>query len=67
MEETKVFGSVKELDKIEVKMIFLPRGSHTKQMCRLSQLDVGLSSGLCGKEGALPPVTGLTVQIIICC
>ena len=27
-------------------------------ICRLRPLDAGLSSGLCGKEGALPPVTG---------
>ena len=36
-------------------------------ICRLRPLDAVLSSGLCGKEGALPPVTGLTVQRIICC
>ena len=36
-------------------------------ICRLRPLDAVLSSGLCGKGGALPPVTGLTVQIIICC
>ena len=27
-------------------------------ICRLRPLDAVLSSGLCGKEGALPPVTG---------
>ena len=36
-------------------------------ICRLRPLDAVLSSGLCGKEGALPPVTGLTGQRIICC
>ena len=36
-------------------------------ICRLRPLDALLSSGLCGKGGALPPVTGLTVQRIICC
>ena len=36
-------------------------------ICRLRPLDAVLSSWLCGKEGALPPVTGLTVQRIICC
>ena len=35
--------------------------------CRLCPLDAVLSSGLFGKEGALPPVTGLTDQRIICC
>ena len=57
LEETKVFGSVKELDRIEVTLTFLPRGSHTKPICGLSQLNDVLSSGLCGKKGALPPVT----------
>ena len=27
-------------------------------ICRLRPLDAVLSSGLCGKDGALPPVTG---------
>ena len=27
-------------------------------ICRLCPLDAVLSSGLCGKEGTLPPVTG---------
>ena len=36
-------------------------------ICRLCPLDAVLSSGLCGKEWALLPVTGLTDQIIICC
>ena len=39
----------------------------TISICRLRPLDAALSSGLCGKEGALPPVTGLTDQRIICC
>ena len=39
----------------------------TKPICRLRPLDAVLPSGLCGKERALPPVTGLTVQRIICC
>ena len=42
-------------------------GMRAFPICRLRPLDAVLSSGLCGKEGALPPVTGLTVQRIICC
>ena len=36
-------------------------------ICRLRPLDAVLSSGLCGKEGALPHMTGKTVKRIICC
>ena len=35
----------------------------TRPICRHCPLGAGLPSGLCGKEGALPAVTGLTDQM----
>ena len=49
------------------QLMLIEKPLAARPICRLRPLDAVLSSGLCGKEGALPPVTGLTVQRIICC
>ena len=46
---------------------FSDEGGRANSICCLPPLDAVLSSGLCGKEGALPAMRGLTVQINTCC